>query len=244
MGEIFPCMRALAWTMRLPNFTYCIPLDDEEGGADALPEKKKVILAGPVPITIGIGLTLDPCVTAAFGFSDNGARTSLSQSGLPQLEVTPSIAIGVEASAGVGAEESAGGGMAFGASVGVKIALTIIELRFPIRWGMQLADGTDKAGNVVPGLFKLQTYVSLSIAIEILSGWMGLYVSLSLGPFGLEWTLKLFGWTGIAFQAPLVDPITADLMTIDFRAALNAALAGQQVPAKPACNGSVCSGQQ
>ncbi|TNF30753.1 MAG: hypothetical protein EP329_13380 [Deltaproteobacteria bacterium] len=226
-----------SWVNRIPSFEYCIPVDEE---GKKLPEKKKTIFAGPVPIVLQIGLTVNPCLTASFGFSDGAALAALNQSGLPQLEVVPSIGIGVEATAGLGVEEGEGGA-SFGASAGVKLSLTIIELSFPIRWGIQLAAGYQN-GVVVPGLFKIQLYRSISIGLEFLSGWMGLYARLSLGPFAIEWTLKVFSWTGISFQAPLVAPATADLTTIDFRALLNAALAGQQAPPRPACDGSVCGG--
>lgn len=212
-----------SWTNFLPNFKICLPLD--EIGVK-LPEKAKTFFEAVVPIRVSIGLTLDPCVEAAFGFATNGT---------PQLEVKPGIAVGVEAKAGIGGGDDGGG--SFEASAGAKIALTLIHLRFPIRWLFTLSD-VFKAGQHILGLFDLKLVRKISMEIEVLSGWGGLYADLNLGPFGVSWEFPLFKWIGLLFSVDLSE-VPLGSWRLDFQAQFAAALAAGQKP-KPACDGNQC----
>ena len=141
-----------------------------------------------------------------------------------QVEVTPKFEVGVEAKGGIGVgddfSQNAGSQKSlFEASVGVKIELIIVGISFPIRWGMDLSP-VISAGRIVPGLFKLEVKQTISLVLEILGGWMGLYAELALGPFGVEWELQLFSWTGFSFSFDLSEE-TLGSWTLDFEAEVN-----------------------
>lgn len=200
------------WQSLLPTVKACIPLEDL---GVKLPEKKKTFYEAVVPIRVSIGLFIDACITLTTGFAD---------SGLPQVEVTPKFEVGVEAKGGIGVgddfSQNAGSQKSlFEASVGVKIELIIVGISFPIRWGMDLSP-VISAGRLVPGLFKLEVKQTISLVLEILGGWMGLYAELALGPFGVEWELQLFSWTGFSFSFDLSEE-TLGSWTLDFEAEVN-----------------------
>ncbi len=219
---------ALNWSTLLPTFKFCLPM--AQVGVK-MPEKKKVIKAGFIPILLVAGVNLDVCVDASFGYDGKTA-------GLPQLEVRPGVEISAEARAGIGVADE-GEQDTFEASAGVKIELVIAGITFPLRWGLSL-DDAKVDGVTVPGLFDLSAYHTVSLELDFLSGWMGVYARLSLGPLGLEWEFRIFDWTGITSTIDIGDSATK-LFCLDFQALVNQALAGGQA-AKPSCNGNVCGG--
>ena len=216
--------QALSWTNLVPGFKVCIPAD---AIGVKLPEKKRTFFEAVVPITVSIGMTLDPCLNASVGFAANG---------MPQVEIKPNIAIGVEAKAGVGVASEEGN---IEASAGAKIALTLVSVALPIRWLFELEDVDNAAGQHVLGLFDLKLKQKISIEIDLLSGWMGLYAELSFGPFGLDWEYPLFKWTGIFLSRDLSEVDVAK-WRLDFQAAFADALARGQTSPRPSCDGNDC----
>lgn len=217
--------QALSWSNLMPGFRVCIPAD---AIGVKLPEKSKTFFEAVVPIRVGIGLTLDPCLGASMGFASNG---------LPQVEIKPSIGVGVDARAGVGFGDDDGD--LFEASAGAKLSLTLANLSFPIRWLFSIDDVKRPNGTTVAGLFDLNLRRKISLELDILSGWMGLYAELTVGPFGLDWEYPIFKWTGIFLSVDLSNKSLAK-WRLDFQAAFNAALAAGQAQNVATCNGNDC----
>ena len=218
--------QALSWSNLMPGFKVCIPAD---AIGVKLPEKSKTFFEAVVPIRVGIGLTLDPCINASMGFASNG---------LPQVEVKPSIGVGVDARAGVAVGDDDGN--LFEASAGAKLSLTLANLSFPIRWLFSIDDVKRPNGTTIAGLFDMNLRRKISLELDLLSGWMGLYAELTVGPFGLDWEYPIFKWTGIFLSVDLSDT-SLGKWRLDFQAAFNAALAAGQAQNVATCNGNACT---
>lgn len=206
--------------MRIPTMKFCAPW--EEMGL-TLPEAKKDFKEFLVPLYISIGLTLDACISYSIG---------LDESGLPQLEFKPNAGVGVEAKGGVGLAET--GAYEFGA--GVRLALTLVDIAFPITWGIVMADFEDAAGKVTPGLLKLEIVQKISLVLELLNGEFGLFAEFSIGPLSFEWVFNLFTWKGLSFNFELSE-IPLFSTTLDFTEQFYKALQGA---ASQACAPGPC----
>lgn len=202
--------------MAIPTLNFCAPW--EEMGLK-LPELKKDFKEFLVPLYVSFGLTLDACISFGVG---------LDGQGLPQVELRPAVGVGVEAKGGVGVAET--GSYEFGA--GIRLALTLVRISFPITWAVTIADAVDKAGKQVLGLLKLSIVQKLAIELNILGGDFGLFAKFSIGPISFEWTLSLFAWTGFFFHFDLAE---IPLLTthLDFREQFANAFQGA---AKPTCD--------
>lgn len=211
--------------MAIPTVHFCLPLDDM--GIE-LPEKKKDFKEAIVPLVVSIGLTLDACIDFSVGMDDQG---------LPQAEIKPGVALGVDARGGVGTVDGESGMSLYEFSAGVRLTLTLVGISFPITWAVDVSDVFSPAGQHILGMFKLAVIQKISMVLDILSGDFGLYAEFSIGPFGLEWTLPIFEWTGFIFNFDISEvPLWST--TLDFRAQFMNALAG---PAKATCDGGPSS---
>jgi hypothetical protein len=167
----------------VPAASFCAPTTDESG-ADLLPELRKDFKEFLVPLYVSFGPTLDLCLEYSVG---------MDATGMPQFVVRPSVGLGVEAKAALGSAETS----AYEIGFGVRLALKVLELAFPITWGFELKDALDPAGKAVFGLLELDVIQKLALELSVLSGEFGLFASFAIGPFALEWTLNIFTWAGI-----------------------------------------------
>ncbi len=150
---------------------------------------------------------------------------------MPQLEIRPNIGVGVEAKAGAGSTEQ--GGYEIGA--GVRLALKIIDLAFPIVWGFKIEDAKTPApeSRSIDGLLDVNFVARRLLEMTLLSGEFGFFATLSIGPFSLEWTINLFKWEGVKF-AHTLSTATLAKTKIDFRAQFEGAL--QRSNSAATCN--------
>ena len=199
-------------SMLIPTLKFCAPFDEDSGFS--LPEIKKDFKEFLVPLYVSLGVTLDLCLSVAVGLDD---------AGLPQVEVKPNVGVGVEAKGGVGIAETA----AYEIGAGIRLAVTLVDISFPITWGIELAD---IAGQL--GLLKLSVIQKIAMELDILSGDFGLFAEFSIGLLSFEWTLTLFEWTGLLYHFDLSE-IPLFSTKLDFREAFLAALAGS---AKATCD--------
>jgi len=190
-------------SMAIPTRKFCAPL------GDAVPEFKEDLNEFLVPLYVVLGPKLDLCIDLNVGLDDTG---------MPQLEIRPHVGLGVEARAGVG---SAGRGYEIG--VGIRLALTVIDLAFPVTWGLSLSDAQTPEGIPVPGLLKLAFVIKQALEISLLAGEFGFYATFSIGPFTIEKTINIFTWVAIKLTYNLAEK-EFGFAKLDFRAQFAGAL--------------------
>jgi len=221
-----------------PTAKVCVPLDKLPGIGPALDKARfeRDFQLGPVPIHAEIALTLDVCVEAFLGLSADA-----DGQGLPKVELKPVVAIGAEARAGIGKKA----GKFAEAFVGVRLALTFVSLSFPVTFATTLElscyDSSITAGDARvscgPGskvTLDLVFSVNVKLALEILSGAMGLIAELKAGPVSLGKSIDLFKWGGIVFTKELART-TLGRYKLDFEFDPVLHLGGGE--ARPICDG-------
>ena len=170
----------------IPPMTFC---PNWETLGLKLPELKKDFKEFLVPLYVSIGLTLESCVSFEIGLDDQG---------LPQVVFTPNLGVGVTAKGGVGSTEQG----AYEIGAGVRLALTIVDVAFPIMFGVKLVD---VAGH--KGLFSLDIVNKIDLELSMLGGEFGLFAEFSVGPLSIEWVLNIFTWDGFLFAYNLVEEV-------------------------------------
>lgn len=187
-----------------PQPSLCVPIPDSFKDAVSY---KRTFLAGPVPISVQIGATIDMCLELHVGMGD---------SGMPKLELKPLLAVGAEARAGLGYAER---GSPIEAWAGVKLALTFASIALPIGWGIDFdlvfAADPNRNGEIAPVL-KMSIGERVMLQLEYLSGEMALFAEITVGPFAVETAVQLFAWTGIKMTKTLSDETLYET-NVDFR---------------------------
>lgn len=137
--------------------------------------KEKTFVVGVVPVTVG-----------ASASGSLGLSTEVS---LGTMTITPSAGLYAEVSAGIG-----GGSDYAGTSAGIKGQLTLLELSLPIKMKIYYSSGW-------------KFTVSGELTIETLSGTLSLYAEAFVKLFGIkygvEYSYKLFSWTGLQWTKTL-----------------------------------------
>lgn len=206
---------------QLPTSKFCVPVDMSEY------EKSWTQFIGPVPLTVKMGPTVDLCI---------GMMIGVDGSGLPQLEVAPTAALGVEVRGGVGFDSPI-----ISVFAGVKLALTLVGVRVPVTFGMAINDvftKTNGQDQQVLGMLELQLFSKIALELSVLNGEFSLFAEMSFagGLFVIEKTLPLFTWTAFKWTYNLLnEPLKK--WTFDFQAEFVAALKG---PAQAVCNSNLC----
>jgi len=156
---------------------------------------EKTMIAGIVPITFGVGLILDMCVETYLGMGDNG---------MPKLEIKPLVQVGAEAKGGVGFDLEG----FIEVWAGVKLEIIFAAITIPIAWGVSvdivIANDRSAPPKLKPVL-KLAIGERVALELEFLGGAMGLFAEINFGPFGFEWALELFAWSGITVTKTLSE---------------------------------------
>ena len=196
----------------LPSVTFNIPLpiqDCPEGliGFQALWGRAcfaKQTTVGPVPFKVEAEMT--PEVTVSFA-------AELDQETLePAAVVTPAVAVAVEVKGGVGG--SLGPLELF---AGIKAAITIIELAFPVSFSIAFKEGIDpKTESSVTDVWRAQFLVESSIEVTFLKLALGLFFEVGIGPFTFSVAYEFFEYEGIKFKWPLADNIAHE-EKVDFQ---------------------------
>lgn len=137
--------------------------------------KSKTFVVGVVPVAV----TASATGTLGMSLTYNGA-----------LVLTPSADLSASVQAGVGV-----GSDAAGASAGVRGSLTLINLGLPVSLKIFTSGGQTKFT------------VSGDLTLETLSGSLALYAEAYVKVFGIkvgvDWSYKLFSWTGLSFTKNL-----------------------------------------
>ncbi len=180
----------------IPEAKFCVPIADKDGNS-LLPEFKKDFKEYLVPLYVTFGPTLDLCISFAF---------ALDETYMPQFEIKPNVGVGIEAKAGIGLAET----NAYEFGVGVKLALTIVDVAFPITWLLQLtpAKATDQNGTTlspVERILNLSLIQKIALELTLLAGEFSFYAELSVGFFSLEWTFRIFSWAGLLLTFDLSE---------------------------------------
>ena len=159
-------------------------------------------MIGPVPVTVSAGAAgiISASVTGAGGTIAGGDGCSNGDLGL-EMVFTPTYGISGFASAGVDA---------LIVEVGVKIELTLINLAFPLRVGLNL----EHTGAQNGGTWKMQLTNDLDIVMSILGGRLAGYVEVC---FVLceEFDVTIFRWAPTRLKTNLFhSAIDLDMHTL------------------------------
>lgn len=157
--------------------------------------------AGPVPIAIKAAPTIDVCIGATGGINKKGELS---------FGVKPSAGVGADVRGGIGVENPV-----VTIWAGVRAVVTIMELGFPVGLNLKVQE-RKKNNQPVPDLFEIVISADIKVETTILSGFVGVFAEIGVGPFTVEWDLKLFEWPGFVFSKELGK---ADLSKtlLDFR---------------------------
>ncbi|HVV88173.1 MAG TPA: hypothetical protein VHE35_34265 [Kofleriaceae bacterium] len=141
-----------------------------------LADEQKTFMVGVVPVTVSAGLS-----------GSVGLAMSVSSD---TVTMEPSVDLTADVTAGVGAEDELGG-----ATAGVKGSLTLIHAGLPISM------------RVYPSGFTWKYDVTGQLTIETLSGSLSLFAEAFVKFAGfsasMEYSYKLFSWTGLSWTKTL-----------------------------------------
>ncbi len=198
----------------LPKLKFCGPVPGKcasAGKPGAVCRSKLIIGPFGVPITIEAAVQLTACVEVGAGVDPKTFEGGLL--------VTPNVGIGVSVKGGVGFKQKVGGieVKLFG---GVKAAITIVKLSFPIKFmmGNKLIEKTLQ-GNNLNNMHQLGLSTSISAEMNVLKLLMSFFfeAGTAVGLFDakLEWEQKIFEFGGFTFGFKLAngDPV---VKKIDF----------------------------
>ena len=195
-------------SLLIPKPKFCAAI------AESLLEKatiKKDFTEALVPLGVSIGPTIDVCIEFGLG---------VDESGMPQVEVTPNLALGVEAKGGIGVVNAL-----YEVWAGVKLSLTLVGLKFPITWGLALTDVKAPPEKETFGMFELSIIQKVAMAVEVLSGEFSLFAEFTIAFFSLEWSLPIFNWQGLFFTFDLSSEKLFSTL-LDFRAQFDTPIKG------------------
>ncbi|MBT9555862.1 MAG: hypothetical protein IV100_07535 [Myxococcales bacterium] len=195
-----------------PAFKLCYPIpglecEEEEGDEDA-PEPppgtttvahgalcfEQTTFAGPIPITISASVGMEVCIGAGADVDEDTME--------PGFKVVPEFDVGLDLHGGVGV--AAGPVEAF---AGVHAVITIVNLAFPIRWAMRVAEATDEDDQPVENLFKIEFFRTVKAELGVLQLVAGVFAEIGVSVFKVEWEQKLFEFGGFTFSWDLADDV-------------------------------------
>ena len=167
---------------------------------------------GPVPFKVEAELS--PEASVAFG-------AELDKDTLePAAIVTPAVGLALQIKGGIGG--SVGPLEIF---AGIKAAITIIELAFPVKFAIGFKQGVDATtSNTVTDLWKVQIQVKNDIEVTFLKLALGLFFDVGIGPFTFSFEYEFFEYEGIRMVWALADNLAYE-SKVDFKWALPATTA-------------------
>jgi hypothetical protein len=167
---------------------------------------------GPVPFKVEAELS--PEASVAFG-------AELDKDTLePAAIVTPAVGLALQIKGGIGG--SVGPLEIF---AGIKAAITIIELAFPVKFAIGFKQGVDATtSNTVTDLWKVQIQVKNDIEVTFLKLALGLFFDVGIGPFTFSFEYEFFEYEGIRMVWALADNLAYESKE-DFKSALPATTA-------------------
>ncbi len=158
-------------------------------------EKSRTFMAGYIPIQVKAALVVDAGIGLEAGFSDAEIEA--------RFGIKPVFAVGVEVSGGIGGEVEAGP-LTFGASAGLRAAITLIELALPSGWNMQIEQETDESGKAL-NRFYITDRADISLEMSILSLAFSIYAEVELGIFSIEWEYLIVELKNLTFKKSLLS---------------------------------------
>jgi alpha-tubulin suppressor-like RCC1 family protein len=203
----------------VPEVAICIPApigcDDEEElmafdkvvGSTSKGKAcwSKTTFVGPVPVTITAELVLEACFGIGAGVDDDTMA--------PEFQMVPSVACAMGVSGGVGFDLGLAELVA-----GVKAEITIVELAFPIKWGMVVDNAYEdgETSKIVQDLYTVRYYRKVDMELTVLKLSFAIFAEAALGGiFKTSWELALFEFEGFLFTWELAND-TLSQTKIDF----------------------------
>ncbi|MBT9556692.1 MAG: hypothetical protein IV100_11720 [Myxococcales bacterium] len=190
-----------AVAMLAPTTTVCAPAP---GGCEEDPYKgtalkkfkekgplcrRQIFMAGPVPITVEIGVTIDVC----FGYGVTIDPDTMEAG----FQIQPSLGVGLEVKGGVGG----GLGPLFEVFAGVRASITIVEIAFPIKWAFQMKKILEDAvGEAIQNMYEITFSRTVSAELTVLKVKLGVFAEMAVAVFlKLEWEFPIFSLPGLKF---------------------------------------------
>jgi hypothetical protein len=161
---------------------------------------------GPVPVTVEASVAI--AAEVSFGAEIDPETME------PAFAVTPGVSIGLDVKGGVGI-----GNYVLSLEAGVKAAITIIDIEFPISWALDVAQGTysstsaavlagtAKAGDTVPNLWIASYERKVDVELTFLQLYLDLFFEAGIGPFVAEWDFPLVSFGGITLSWSIDDTV-------------------------------------
>ncbi len=162
---------------------------------------------GPVPFKVEAQLSPE----ASVGFGAELDKDTLE----PAAVVTPAVGLAVEIKGGIGG--SVGPLEIF---AGIKAAITIIELAFPVKFAIGFKQAMDVATNApVTDMWVVQKLIKNDIEVTFLKLALGLFFDVGIGPFTVSFEYEFFEYEGIRLVWALAEGF-ASQSKVDFQWAL------------------------
>ncbi len=161
---------------------------------------------GPVPVKMEAAVTIDACLALGVAVDKDTQE--------PAYEVTPKIGVNLTVTGTAGASE----GLAK-LYVAVEAAITIVELAFPVKWGLTIAAAVDETvtpSSTVQNLFIVKFTRTVDMVLTILKLDLTAKAVAGVGPAKISKKLKIFSFDGWELTWNLEE---SDLFTkkIDFQ---------------------------
>jgi|GEM_PF-850455 len=155
---------------------------------------QKTTFAGPVPIKMQAEVTLNACVSMGTYVDPVTIE--------PAFRVVPGVGVGIDLRGGVGG--SVGPLEAF---AGVRAVLTILQIDFPISWGVRVEKkATDPNGTPIENLYLVKFQRKVGIDITVLKLVASLFAEVGISIFKIEWEMVIFQFGGFTFHIDLGGP--------------------------------------
>jgi hypothetical protein len=163
-------------------------------------------LVGPVPVTVEASVVLEACF--GYGVSIEPEESTAA------FRIEPGINVGLEIKGGVGG----GIGPILEAFAGVKAAITIVELKFPIIWAFQLEEiEKDEDGVPVENMWQAIFTRTVKAEMTLLKVAISAFAELAIAVLvKLEWEFEIFSLTGFELEWEL-SKSTLDTKKIDLQ---------------------------
>ena len=141
---------------------------------------RTVVFVGPVPITIEAGAVLTPCLSMGTAIDEETYE--------PAFQFKPEIGVGLEIKGGLSAELGVVEMFA-----GVKAAVTIVKLGFPVTWAISVA-----AAKGFTNLFTVGYARKVSFEVTILELALSAFAEASVGGgiFSVSWEYGIYSFPG------------------------------------------------
>jgi hypothetical protein len=188
----------------LPTLKLCTPApggceDDDSNSPFNTVQKasgplcvKRFMFVGPVPVQIEAGVVIEACLGYGAGVDPETYEGS--------FEIRPEIGVSLEVSGGVGFDVGI-----VEVFAGIKAAITIVNLAFPIKWVLSVAQLSDDNNAVVANMWQLEYARVVTAELNVLKLALSIVVEAGVAIFKAEWEYVVFEYEGLTFSWELAN---------------------------------------